>query len=529
MIIYNCFIQDEEGKILKTSPKMKDNIYSAICLFILAIYWAAILCINFSQDPSLYCTDMYSDMIYSTEVWASKSIFPEGWVFGNQLYAVATPVLAALFFGCLPNPCIAMGIATTVMGIGVIISFTWMLKPVFTKLHERLAAVVFFMTSVLLCGDCVHRLTGWQLFFTMCSYYACYAIAAFLAFGCYLRSNKKWTGGYCVALMLACIFSFGTGIQSLRQTVIMILPLIAAEGINIMYYIATKRVFFPKSILTVGLVSVANLAGVVFSSFADVEKKSIYGSIQFHFPDDFFRVVFFRFADAFNLFSPYRNLIMVIFCLICAISVIIIFRNKEWWDNAGFLCIFLHIISVAGIVMIDIFSEMHVREIYYFLLYPFVAIILTFVYSRITAAQSLLIIVLLILTFTTNKQKLQKYLHFPEAYYPIQQVSEYLEKNEITTVYSYWNLGEKIAIASDFRIQAGFWNRTQDFFNPVKYLCNPDIYDMDAEKCAYVVKGKDAFDKANIVAQEQNEMLYLMQYFPEFDFYVFICDQKLMK
>ena len=178
-------VGDSKKDIAIHTRKKEEYFLTVFWILILCIYGIAIAFINFSQNPQLYCTDMYSDMLYAIEVWHQKTIFPDGWVFGNQLYAVATPVLAALMFGITKNPCIAMGIASSIMGVGVIASFGWMLKPIFPKLHERLAVVVAFMTVILLCGNAIHDVNGWQLFFTLCSYYSCYAITVFLAFGCF--------------------------------------------------------------------------------------------------------------------------------------------------------------------------------------------------------------------------------------------------------------------------------------------------------------------------------------------------------
>ena len=63
----------------------KCNLTKIIPFVFVAIYFLFIVLINFSGNPSFYCTDMYSDMTYAEEVWNHKSIFPENWTFGNQL------------------------------------------------------------------------------------------------------------------------------------------------------------------------------------------------------------------------------------------------------------------------------------------------------------------------------------------------------------------------------------------------------------------------------------------------------------
>lgn len=122
-------------------------------LLVLLGYWTVIVCINLSGSASLYCTDMYTDMMYAEAVVKSGSLFPGGWVFGNQLYVAATPVLAALLLGITGDPALSMGLAATLMGLGVIASFSWMLRPVFRELHQRLAAVIIYSVIYFHCKE----------------------------------------------------------------------------------------------------------------------------------------------------------------------------------------------------------------------------------------------------------------------------------------------------------------------------------------------------------------------------------------
>lgn len=513
---------------MKFSLKAKP-IYTVFWLIILCIYWCSILCINFSKNPDYYCTDMYSDILFATEVWSKGTVFPEGWVFGNQLYVVATPVLAALFCGIAQDPCVAMGIASTLMGLAVIYSFSWMLKPIFTGLHERLAAICFFMTVILLCADPVFQINGWQLFFTMCSYYACYAITIFLAIGCYIRSSKKRTRSFYGAMILTCILSFGTGMQSLRQTAIMAVPLIAVECLKLFHAIITKETYSRKSLQVAALLCVSNFAGVLLSRGIDVNQTQIFGSFSICFPSDFLRTLISRCMNPFTLFSSHYRIAGILFSLICVCSVIYVFYKKTWHDDPFLLCLLIHIVSILGIIAISIFTTMYVREIYFFMLFPLAAIAMTFVYSRFSNAGNLLLILLILITLPVSKQKLDDHLHLPQDDSKFRQVSDYLEQHNIETVYSPWNLGEKIAIASDFRIQAGFWDDPMNAYQSVKYICDPGIFEADPSACAYAVQGKDVFEKAGELATRQGITLDLMQYFPDLDIYLFTSNQRLMK
>ena len=95
---------------------------------VLATYFGYICYLNLSCTPSFYCTDMYSDILYSVRAWETKSLFPDGWVFGNQLYVISTPVLASLVYGIMGDPAVAMAIATILMTLGIFFSYLWMMS-----------------------------------------------------------------------------------------------------------------------------------------------------------------------------------------------------------------------------------------------------------------------------------------------------------------------------------------------------------------------------------------------------------------
>ena len=102
------------GKIVKKIDLKRDwftvllGFCIMVCLFVFAY-------INKKRFAVQCDTDMYADMLLAKKMWEQKTLFPEGWVFGNQYYVVATPVLAALFYGLLGNTNTAMICATECM------------------------------------------------------------------------------------------------------------------------------------------------------------------------------------------------------------------------------------------------------------------------------------------------------------------------------------------------------------------------------------------------------------------------------
>ena len=77
---------------------------SALALLVMACYFAVFAVINFKCFARFCEQDMYADTLVAMMMWEQKSLFPLGYVFGNQLYIVATPVLAALFYGLTGSP-----------------------------------------------------------------------------------------------------------------------------------------------------------------------------------------------------------------------------------------------------------------------------------------------------------------------------------------------------------------------------------------------------------------------------------------
>lgn len=509
--------------------KHSKKILTLIWCSILCVYWVAILCINFSQNPRHYCADMYSDMNYAAEVWQQKSITPEGWVFGNQRYVVATPVLAAIFWGLTGNHCIAMGIASSLMGLGTLLTFNWMLKPVFKELHERLAAMAAFMSVILLCGDAVFNYNGWQLLFTMCSYYSCYAITMFLGFGCYLRRNAAWSPKTYLMLVITCLLSIGTGMQSLRQTVIMVCPLLAAEFIKIVDCVVHKKRIFDRSLLITGVISISNLAGVLFSKLFPADQVQIFGSVNRISVFDMVSQIIPSIKNMFTLFRDMDTVAVVFFCLLFGCVVVYMVRKRVFMKDPVILCTFLFVVGSAAILAIDIATTMRIRNIYYFPLYALAAIWFAWLYTHFGKAAQISVVGLLCICFVINcADKLPRYLRLPRENYPLETVSTYLEENGITTIYSDWDCCEDIAIASDFNIKAGFWSATGEPYFKIDYLCNPNVFDVDASECAYIFQGSEDAAIGVEAARERNVELVLMKYFSKFDIYVYTADVKVM-
>lgn len=244
--------------------KKSTYIYSGIII----IFFAVFCVINFCGFESFCDSDMYQDIYVSKLIWNSKSIFPPNWTFSNQYFVLAAPNIAAIIYGITGSMNLSMELATTIYTLFILAAYVYMIKAVTRSKTVILVSLICFMAAVT--GyDIVNTHQG-QLYFLMVSYYASYIFTVFLVYGVYLRylfvkreeeftakapesndfvlkdaiSDKGNNSGVnhpgILAYILAIIFTIATGMQSLRQTAIMILPLACVEGIRFFYKVFGK-------------------------------------------------------------------------------------------------------------------------------------------------------------------------------------------------------------------------------------------------------------------------------------------------
>lgn len=511
-----------------TSPRKPIRYFLSILLIgMLLAYFTAIVACNFWLSPFFIETDMYADMKYAEQVWVYKSIFPKGWLFGNQLYAVATPVLAAFFIGLTGNPSTAMGIASTLMSIFILLSMNWMLKPLIKDFLGRLFALVALLSITLAIADPIWIWHGWQLLFIDCSYYACYLITVFLAIGCYLRWDESWNIQSWAILLLTCLLSFGTGIQSLRQTAVMICPLFAVEFIRCLFLGIHKEKVFTKSTLITAVLSLSNLAGLLYARNLDVSQRRMFSSPEFLPFSEIPKNLLPSYENAMSLFSLFapHSIVVSVLCVILTLAIWCFIRQN---NQKAILCLLFFTISPTVILFLDTATDMPIRNLYYFILYPFTALLVSFLFTYFRkpgqCIATAFLIFLFIFNYHNRTRDIPKSPNTSEMYHDVVQV---LEENQISTVYSVWNLGEKFALTSDFSLDAGFWPDPSSPFQPVLYLCHESVFQVDPSKCAYAFRPEE-LDTAQQCLQEQDLEWELLAYCPGSNIYLYTSDTPLM-
>lgn len=502
---------------------------------LLAVYFLVICFINFSAVPSFYDGDMYCDYRYAMVAWEHKSLFPEGWVFGNQLNAVSTPVLAALLYGLSGNLNASMAAACVMMGILVVISYDWMVKTVLQEKESRLTAIILLVTVTLFSGCAVHGNQGWTLLFTMCSYYAGYSITAFLAFGCYLRG---FTGSFkrLVSIFpLTCILSFGTGIQSIRQTAIMIGPILGVEFL--------RRILSPgrwKSnktpLLIAGGITISNFLGLLYVRMREVNQNQIFGEIRITPLAELKQAAIGCFAlikDLLGADHPEAFFLLAGIGILCLASLVLILKKwKEDRDVSMLVLALLMGASVAVIVVIDVFTTMYVRPRYYFMLYPLIGFLIAALYARRPGKMRWCLFALVVaFSCVAGARELPKVCMsaLKQEDEVSHAISDYLLENGYTTVYAEWNHGHAVAIASNGRINTGYWYVEEQPFEKVTHLCSLDIYEADPAECVYLFEGGDDAEIGITVAESAGVQLTLLAQYPETDTYLYTAPENLMQ
>ena len=439
------------------SPLLVPLLLSIAAFF--AVFTVADLC----YLPRLIDGDIYADMLLAREIWRQKALFPANWVYGNQYYTVATPVLAALFYGLTGSMNTAMALATAMMSALIVLSFCWMLRPFVRRSSTVPAALLTFLAAPM-AYDMLQQPQG-QLFFTLASYYACYLIVLCLVFGDYARSALlPEQGARPAALALALALSFLTGMQSLRQTLIMVFPILGVEALRLL-----RRRSRRATLLRALGYAVANAAGYLCMELLQVPTHSIYGEVRLSGSGLGGRLLAVWHAvravtglDA-ALFQPPMAFFLPFFLLSVALAVwggIRLFRRRRETPGLWLLAL-LCALSLAGVLAAGVAVEIHMREIYLFVWYLLLALLLAGLWEGLRekwlpAAVAALCLLSLGDLYCSYGSSLRMARERDPA--PAVAFCEDAEAAGIRLVYGDWETIPKLLVWSDGKITGGFWD-----------------------------------------------------------------------
>lgn len=499
--------------MLRLKEKKKSDITLSVILTILLLaFLGLVFFVNLSCNPEYYDGDIYNDINYAKEAWKAKSIFPKDWIFGNQTYVVATPVLAALFYGIIGNGFTAMAIASCIMTVLIVLTYDWMTRTLFSY-NERMAGFLFLIGVLLLKAHVATSQQGIQAFFTMASYYACYLINAFIVYGCYIRLRKgEFSGKHIAMSVIGIALSFGTGMQSLRQTAVMALPLVACEILMIIIYsIRDKKFAISSSTLFSAIVFVSNIAGLIAMKFIEINQNSIYGTTAFvkslkeFLEKGFFNVeyVVLTFGlDSLELRA--RLVVSTVFLLIILIGFILcvkdFFKNK-CIDQGRFALVMLLTLGCVSVFAAGVLTDVVNRALYYFMIYPLLAVCVSYIIVKYPGKRKAFFSIIAVfvagmIAFRTVGA-VGEIKNGKDENSTAHQIANYMLDNGYDTIYSVFGLSgimdgaENIIVASGDKIHLVQYKRVDRSkpMKPVEYLCVKDGYKQwDNEKSLYLLR-----------------------------------------
>lgn len=490
----------------------REKIFSVVLTVLLLGFVGMVFYINFSINPEYYDGDIYNDINYAKEAWKAKSLFPKDWIFGNQTYVVATPVLAALFYGITGNGFTAMAIASCIMTVLTLLTYDWMTRTLFSY-NERTAGFLFMIGFLLLKAHVATSQQGIQAFFTMASYYACYLINAFIVYGCYVRIRQgKFTGKHIVLAVIGAALSFGTGMQSLRQTAVMALPLVACEVLLIIIYSAKdKRFAISYSTLFSAIVFIANIAGLVAMRFIEINQNSIYGTTAFVSSfKDFFRKLFLNMESVALTFGldalelRMRLVASIPFLLIILIGFILCVKDyiKNKCNEQGrFVLVMLLTLGCVSVFAAGVLTDVVNRALYYFMIYPLLAVCVSYIIVKFEKKRDVLFAVVAVfaagMIIFRTAGAVEEIKAGKDKNSTAHQIANYMLDNGYDTIYSVFGLSgvmdgaENVVVASGDKIHIVQFKNVDSSkpMKPVEYLCVKDGYKQwDNSKSLYLLR-----------------------------------------
>lgn len=507
-----------------------EYLWTALIALVILGYLAVFTLIDFGGFARLATSDMYEDTLVARLMWEQKTLFPKNYLFGNQLYVTATPVLAALFYGLTGSMNRGMAWATLCMSGLLLASMVWMLRAVVKRPSLRAAAVLVFMASIF--GPfSVFREEGQQLFFAMCSFYACYLICFFVVLGDYVRARQSQALRL-GALILSAFLCLTLGIQSLRQTCVLILPLLAYESLGALHRLWKKQPLYPAGqrmrLRRVLIYTAANLLGLLLARLLPVRRHEIFegasifsgASVLGKLRDVHTALITVTGYDVTK--QPEHRLFFILLflalnLLVLAAAVLLLRRRARFAD--GTACFWLvALIGCLAVIAASFFTSVQLRPIYLFLWYTLPALSLALIGERVRPrARTVLVTALCVLSAANLYFSYHDDLRvaLAEEPTPAQQISDWAIENGYELVYGNQSTcAPYVAVCSDGALIAGCWR--DDFpFKVSPHINIRDVYHIeDYARAIFVFQETEAPALLREAEANGAEMRFHGQYGP---------------
>lgn len=249
---------------------------SIIPLLLIVLFTGSIIWTNF-HSAFWYDMDMALNAQVAKLMWCEKTFFPDNWTFGNQYFIIETPNLAALFYGLTHQTTVAMSLASSLWVFILLGTFIWCFKSFVSK-KGLMTGTLCLIGGVIFGTSAASYTKGLQVLYTMASYYACYLEVLLLTLGCWLRlCNGSPIHGTLWALVI--LLNFAVGMHSLREMLILGIPLLALSALMLLFQKDRKSCIRKASLLAL-LVLLAEALGYLLIKQLHIPASPNIGGIQ---------------------------------------------------------------------------------------------------------------------------------------------------------------------------------------------------------------------------------------------------------
>ncbi len=428
------------------------------------IWGITVLWINF-HGAQWFNFDMFADAGVAKRMAEQHTFFPKDWLFGNQYYIIATPAIAALFHSVLHNSVLSMACASSLMFLLILLCYLWSFRPILSK--PSLWIGLFCMAGATILGDSISSSTyGFQILYTMASYYACYLLVILLHLGIWSRMGKKLPVSP-LLIVAALAASFALGIQSQREMLALCIPFLL---ITLLLWLRDRTSPGEKKALVFGLASFgADLAGLICNGYIRQHQGSRYLSNVSGIDDAVSDALGTRAAESGKAFLDLVGLrylhygwkwkplaVLGVLLLILGLTTLALcLKKKDRMGSRALLFCWLSLFGVfaAGILVVQ------VRAIYYFVWYLLVPLSVSALAEHLTGKKKTLLCAAVLLCGALNYffnvyPDAAKYQTQKQFY---SEIVSWLEEHEIGTVYGDYQTptiaacsGDKIEFCSVF-------------------------------------------------------------------------------
>lgn len=143
------------------------------------VYLALIGCVNVQHFNYKMNSDIGAEAVLARLIWNSGEMVPSTWISSTETRIIATPQLAALFYGWTGDMNLGLGLACCVMTIGILLAIWCFMKKAGFRTESCLLMCVL---SLALSGN----MTILELLYLFASYYGIHVITFFFIMNCYV-------------------------------------------------------------------------------------------------------------------------------------------------------------------------------------------------------------------------------------------------------------------------------------------------------------------------------------------------------